>query len=109
MFPSLGMSEIILILVIALIFFGPKQLPEVGRALGKTMNALRNASMSGLADSPGIEEMVKEEKIKEEKIKEEKINKGPVQQVNAAAVEDKPLTGNPLTVNNESDEKNYWC
>ncbi|TEB12698.1 Sec-independent protein translocase protein TatAd [Pelotomaculum sp. FP] len=47
MFPSLGMPEIILILVIALVVFGPKQIPEVGKALGRTLNEIRRASMSG--------------------------------------------------------------
>jgi sec-independent protein translocase protein TatA len=47
MFPSLGMPEILLILVIALVVFGPKQIPEVGKVLGKTLKEFRRASMSG--------------------------------------------------------------
>ncbi len=41
---NLGLSEIILISVIALIFIGPKQLPEIARALGKAINELKRAS-----------------------------------------------------------------
>lgn len=66
MFPSLGMPELMLIVVIALIVFGPKQLPEVGKALGKTINTLRNASMSGLVEEPDREKEVTAGKVTEE-------------------------------------------
>ena len=35
MFSGIGVTELILILVIALVVFGPGKLPDVGRALGK--------------------------------------------------------------------------
>ena len=41
MFGTLGGQEIILILVIALIVFGPKKLPEVGRQVGAAVRELR--------------------------------------------------------------------
>jgi len=41
---GLGMPEIVVILVIALIFFGPRKLPELGRSLGRTMNEFKKAS-----------------------------------------------------------------
>lgn len=41
---NLGFSEIILISIIALIFIGPKQLPEIARALGRALNELKRAS-----------------------------------------------------------------
>lgn len=41
---NLGLSEIVLISIIALIFIGPKQLPEIARALGKALNELKRAS-----------------------------------------------------------------
>ena len=41
---NIGPTELILILVIALIVFGPKRLPEVGRTIGKAMREFRQAS-----------------------------------------------------------------
>lgn len=40
---NLGISELILIGVIALIFIGPKQLPEVARSVAKFLNELKRA------------------------------------------------------------------
>jgi Tat protein translocase TatB subunit len=41
---SLGNSELLLILVAALIFFGPRRLPQLGRQLGKSLAEFRRAS-----------------------------------------------------------------
>ncbi len=41
---SLGMPEILLILVIALIVFGPRKLPELGKTLGQSLAQFRRAS-----------------------------------------------------------------
>ncbi|MDD5772550.1 MAG: twin-arginine translocase TatA/TatE family subunit [bacterium] len=43
MFGNLGIGELIIILVIALIIFGPGKLPEVGKALGKGVNNFKKA------------------------------------------------------------------
>jgi len=40
----LGMPEIILILVVALVVFGPRKLPELGKSLGQAMAQFRRAS-----------------------------------------------------------------
>src|SRR5262245_80913 len=44
MFGSMGMSELVIILVIALIIFGPRKLPELGRSLGKSIGEFKRAS-----------------------------------------------------------------
>jgi TatA/E family protein of Tat protein translocase len=44
MFGSLGFPEILFILVLGLLIFGPKRLPEVGRTLGKGLREFRRAT-----------------------------------------------------------------
>lgn len=46
---GLGPAEIILVLIIALIVFGPGRLPEIGQALGKSIREFRDAT-SGITD-----------------------------------------------------------
>jgi sec-independent protein translocase protein TatA len=41
---SLGMQEIIVIFVLALIIFGPRKLPEIGKSLGKGLQEFKKAS-----------------------------------------------------------------
>jgi TatA/E family protein of Tat protein translocase len=56
---SLGFTEMLVILVIALVFFGPRKLPELGRSLGKSLNEFKKASnelRSTLEDEVRIEE-----------------------------------------------------
>jgi sec-independent protein translocase protein TatA len=43
MFGSIGMPELMVILVIALIFFGPRKFPELGSLIGKTLRDFRKA------------------------------------------------------------------
>jgi len=42
--PSIGPTELILILALALIIFGPGKLPDVGKSLGKTIREFRGAT-----------------------------------------------------------------
>src|SRR5258706_13007773 len=44
MFGSLGIPELILIFIVALIVFGPKRLPEIGKTLGKAMGEFKKAT-----------------------------------------------------------------
>ena len=41
---GLGIGEIVVILVVALIFIGPKKLPELARGLGKGLREFQNAA-----------------------------------------------------------------
>ena len=40
----IGLPEMMIILVVALIFFGPRKLPELGRSLGRSINEFKRAS-----------------------------------------------------------------
>lgn len=48
-YANLGFPGLILILVIALIIFGPNKLPEIGRAAGNSLREFKNAT-KGLMD-----------------------------------------------------------
>ena len=54
---NFGTQELFLILIIALVIFGPKKLPEIGKAIGKSINAVS-----------GDKKVVKEEPAKAETI-----------------------------------------
>jgi len=44
MFGNIGPTELILIFVIALLVFGPKKLPEIGRSVGKALREFKKTS-----------------------------------------------------------------
>lgn len=44
MFGTLGMPELILIFVVALLLFGPRKMPEIGKSIGRAMGEFRRAS-----------------------------------------------------------------
>ncbi len=43
-FFGIGLPEMLLIMVVALLIFGPKKLPEIGRSLGKAIRGFQDAS-----------------------------------------------------------------
>lgn len=55
MFQTIGPTEIILILVIVLIIFGPRNLPKIGRAMGKGIREFKDATR-GLTEDEEEEE-----------------------------------------------------
>ncbi len=59
--PNIGFPELILILIIALLIFGPKRLPEIGKSIGKAISELRRAS-NELKET--IEDEIRAEEIK---------------------------------------------
>ncbi len=42
---NIGMPELILIFAVALVVFGPKRLPEIGRSIGKAVSAFKRVSL----------------------------------------------------------------
>jgi sec-independent protein translocase protein TatA len=58
--PNIGLPEIIIVLVIALVIFGPKRLPELGRSLGNGMREFKD-SISGKSSEEEKHEQHKHE------------------------------------------------
>ena len=65
MFPHIGVPELLVILVIALVVFGPGKLPDVGKALGKSIREFKSASTED--DKKTIDVAAKDEGDKAEK------------------------------------------
>ncbi len=55
-FLGLGVPELLIILAVALLIFGPKNLPKLGASLGKTVKSMRE----GMADTKDEKESSKE-------------------------------------------------
>ncbi len=60
----IGMNELIIILVVVLIIFGPKNLPKLGKMFGKTIKSFK-AGMDEVPDDD--ESAAKTEKVEEKK------------------------------------------
>ncbi|PLR77423.1 twin-arginine translocase TatA/TatE family subunit [Bacillus sp. V3-13] len=56
MLSNIGIPGLILVLVIALIIFGPSKLPEIGRAFGRTLSEFKGATKGLVSDSDHEEE-----------------------------------------------------
>ncbi len=65
---SIGVPGLIIILVIVLIVFGPKKLPEIGGAVGKTFSEFKR-STKGLMDDDDEEETVKKQTVEDKDLK----------------------------------------
>lgn len=59
---GMGMPELLIILAVILLIFGPKNLPKLGSALGKTVKNLRDGMGGG---DKAIEEVDGEEEVEE--------------------------------------------
>lgn len=57
---NIGIPSLILIIVIALIVFGPKKLPEIGKAAGQTLREFKNSANDLMQEND--EETKKEER-----------------------------------------------
>jgi sec-independent protein translocase protein TatA len=53
--PNVGPLELVVVLIIALVIFGPKRLPELGRSMGKGIREFRG-SISGKGDDDDDDE-----------------------------------------------------
>ena len=82
---GVGLPEVTVILILALLIFGPKKLPELGKQLGKTLKSLKKASnefqneidqvMNEEDESPKSIESNQTDEINQEKIDSENSKK----------------------------------
>jgi sec-independent protein translocase protein TatA len=85
--PNIGPLEIGIVLVIVLIVFGPKRLPELGKSMGKGIRDFRSA-MSGEHDDESDDDVMK----KRAELEQAKANLAA-----AEAKTDKPVEGEVVT------------
>lgn len=78
---GMGMPELLIILAVILLIFGPKNLPKLGGAIGKTVKNLRDG-MGG--DKKVIEEAEDEDEDGEEEVVEEVVEEKPVRKTTTA-------------------------
>lgn len=57
---SIGIPSMILILVVALIIFGPKKLPEIGKAAGETLREFKKSTSELMAEEKSEDDPDKE-------------------------------------------------
>ncbi len=70
MLQNIGIPGLILILVIALVIFGPKKLPEIGRAFGSTLKEFKKSTRELVADEEtGQQAKVENSEDKSKKVK----------------------------------------
>ncbi|MDR1713982.1 MAG: twin-arginine translocase TatA/TatE family subunit [Coriobacteriales bacterium] len=76
---GLGVPELIIILVIALLIFGPKNLPKLGSAIGKTVKGVRD----GLEGNDELPEASVDDDDEDEEEEDEEEEEKPVKKVAA--------------------------
>lgn len=69
--PNIGPTGLILIILVALLLFGPSKLPELGRAFGRTLREFKNGAKEILEDDSDRKEQAKTEAAKLEAAKPE--------------------------------------
>ncbi|MBY7144410.1 twin-arginine translocase TatA/TatE family subunit [Virgibacillus sp. NKC19-3] len=65
---NIGIPGLILIVILALIIFGPKKLPEIGKASGQTLREFKKSTNDLMSDDDSPEVLDEKESSKEEKV-----------------------------------------
>jgi sec-independent protein translocase protein TatA len=74
MFGSIGPAELVLIFIVALLVFGPKKLPEIGKSVGK---AIREFKRTSEEIKGRIEDEIQASEIKDNFLKDPEIKEPP--------------------------------
>lgn len=85
---GMGVPELLIILVVVLLIFGPKNLPKLGNALGRTVKGLREGIGDGREDGADAVEMVEadaEDEVADEEPVPAKTTKRRVRKVQTTA------------------------
>ena len=84
--PSLGWQELIIVLVIMLVIFGPKRLPEMGRSLGKGIKEFKKSTSE-------IQEQLTAEESAAPAAREKQVSAARETEVSTAVKEQAPAAG----------------
>lgn len=80
MLGGIGMPELIIILVIALLIFGPSRLPALGKSFGRTLTSFRKGLGEGSAEGPRTDEEREREQLERDiRASDEEDGKGGVE------------------------------
>jgi sec-independent protein translocase protein TatA len=99
---GIGLPEMIVIMVVALLIFGPKKLPEIGRSLGKAIKSFQDASKEFQDEINNSVEAVKKNSVSQPKSIESSESK-PVaaEPVESAPVPVDEISAEPMEVATE--------
>jgi TatA/E family protein of Tat protein translocase len=104
MFGSIGMPELVIILVIALIIFGPRKLPELGRSLGKSLGEFKKAS-NELRSTLEEEVRIEEQKDQRAKMEVEQTTAIDAARTGSPNAEEAPAPDSSETVSRANSSK----
>ncbi|WP_211749122.1 twin-arginine translocase TatA/TatE family subunit [Paenibacillus sp. Marseille-Q4541] len=77
--PNIGGTGFILLVIVALLLFGPNKLPELGRAVGRTFREFKNGAQEIMSDEPSSRKQSSTNEVK------------PAEEVTVQKTEDKRL------------------
>lgn len=106
MFGTLGMPELILIFVVALLLFGPRKMPQIGKTIGRALGEFRRASNEFKRT---VEDEIASEEIREVENDLRSIGKAPADEMRRVGEDIKNLgkvaDETPPEAGRKSDEK----